>query len=118
MDPALVDWLITGGVGPALVALPINWTAGQLASVARRWFGRLRHADGLSRLVDAAGVSTGLTADEFAAVRQVLEDSKTWNLIGTGSVEDLATKSTHVYDQAGSVTGMGLLRDMQLPEAA
>ena len=72
MDPALVNWLITGGLGPAVVALPVNWTAGQLGRVAHRWFERLRRADGLSKLVRAAGISSDLTRHEFGAVRQLL----------------------------------------------
>jgi hypothetical protein len=72
MDPALVNWLVTGGIGPALVALPVTWTANQLGGVSRRWLDRLRHADGMSRLVRAAGSSFGLSRGEFAAVRRCL----------------------------------------------
>jgi hypothetical protein len=51
---AFVTWLATGAVGPALVALPVNWAADQLAGAATRWFRRLRQTDDLSRLVRAA----------------------------------------------------------------
>jgi hypothetical protein len=44
--PALVIWLMTSAVGPALVALPVNGTAGQFGGAARRWLDRIRHADG------------------------------------------------------------------------
>jgi hypothetical protein len=85
-------WLIEGGLGPALVALPVDWTGAQVAKMARRWFQRLRRTDDLSRLVRAAtGTSAGLTDTEFSAVRRLLEDEQTWSLAGRGSIEDLAT---------------------------
>jgi hypothetical protein len=92
MDPELVNWLIMGAVGPALAALPVNWTASELSGAARRWLRRLRHTDGLSRLVQAAGASAGLTRSEFAAVRRLLEARNTWRLMGSGTVEELAEK--------------------------
>jgi hypothetical protein len=86
----VLSWLIEAGVGPALVAVPVNWAADALADSARRWFGRIRRADGLSRLVAAAGQAVVLTPGEFRDVRQLLEDQSTWSMAGKGSVEDLA----------------------------
>ena len=34
MNPALGNWLLMGGAGPALAALPVNWTAGELCGAA------------------------------------------------------------------------------------
>jgi uncharacterized protein (UPF0335 family) len=89
----VLPWLIGAGVGPALVAVPVNWAADTLAGAAQRWFRRLRRTDDLSRLVRAAtGTSVDLDRAEFAAVRQVLEDTQTWRQLGQGTVEDLATR--------------------------
>jgi hypothetical protein len=70
--------------------LPVNAAAGTLAGAARRWFRRVRHEDGLSQLVRAAGASARVTNAEFEAVRRLLENPQTWDLIGRGTVEDLA----------------------------
>ncbi|MGH3222927.1 MAG: NACHT domain-containing protein, partial [Streptosporangiaceae bacterium] len=89
----MLAWLIEGGVGPALVALPVNWTGAEVANVARRWFRRLRRTDDLSRLVRAAtGSSIQLTDSEFSAMRRLLEDEQTWSLTGRGTIENLATR--------------------------
>jgi hypothetical protein len=90
VDPALVDWLITGGLGPALVALPVNWSARRLGGLAHRWMDRIRHEDGLSRLIQPPDSPVKLARSEVAAVRRLLEDPKTWRLIAGGPVEDLA----------------------------
>jgi hypothetical protein len=115
-----VAWLIENGVGPAAAGLPVNWAAGALASAARRWFGRFRHADDLSRLVKAAtGSSVDLTRAEFAAVRRLLEDPQTWDLVGRGTVQDLAAqiasclalrdKRTDVVEGSALTIARGLL---------
>src|SRR5215471_19375959 len=71
---AFVTWLVTGAVGPALVALPVNWAADRLASAARRWFKRFRQTDDLSRLVKAAAGSTvQLSRGEISNLRALLE---------------------------------------------
>src|SRR5579863_8387638 len=89
----VLDWLLTAGLGPAVVAVPVNWTAAMLAGAARGWFRRLGRADDLSRLVKAAtGTSADLSKDEFAAVRQLLEDQQTWDVAGRGTVADLASR--------------------------
>ena len=89
----MLAWLLGAAVGPAAVALPVNWAADALASVAGRWFKRLRGTDDLSRLVRAAtGTSADLTHPEFADVRRLLEDQQTWSLLGQGTVEDLAAR--------------------------
>jgi hypothetical protein len=89
---SFVTWLIQGGVGPALVDLPVNWAEAKLAGAAQRWF-RRRRRDDLSRLVGAAtGTSVDLTDVEFDAVRNRLEEQRTWSVIGKGTVEDLATQ--------------------------
>ena len=89
----MLAWLLGAGLGPAAVALPVNWAADALAGAAQRWFKRLRRTDDLSRLVRAAtGTSVDLTQAEFDAVRKLLEDQQTWNLAGRGTVEDLATR--------------------------
>jgi hypothetical protein len=87
----LLSWLIQGAVGPALVGLPVTWAAGDLAGAARRWFRRLRHSDGLSRIVRAAAGNGGLSDAEFDAVRRLLEQDGTWVMVGHGTVEDLAS---------------------------
>jgi hypothetical protein len=92
VDQALVNWLITGGLGPALVAVPVSWSAGRLGKVAHRWLDRIRHEDGLSRLILAADPPIRLTRSELTAVRRLLEDPKTWQAIGSGPVEDLVVK--------------------------
>jgi hypothetical protein len=84
------EWLIAGALGPAAVALPVNWAAGELAGVAARWFKRLTRTDDLSRLVRAAGASVDLSRAEFDAVRRLLQNSQTWAQIGHGTVEALA----------------------------
>ena len=83
-------WLIQGGVGPALVALPVNWAGTDLAGAARRWFRRLGKSDGLSRIVRAAAGGLDLSDAEFAAIRRLLEKESTWVEVGRGTVEDLA----------------------------
>ena len=87
------EWLIQGAVGPAAVALPVNWLAAELSVEAKVWFRRLRHADDLSRLVRAATASSvDLTHAEFDAVRRLLEDRQTWSILGRGTVENLAAR--------------------------
>ena len=89
----MLAWLLGAALGPATVALPVNWAAEALASAAQRWFRRLRRTDDLSRLVSAAtGSSVDLAQAEFDAVRRLLEDEQTWILLGGGTVEDLATR--------------------------
>src|SRR5690349_12048109 len=89
----MLVWLLGAGLGPAAVAVPVNWAADALASAARRWFKRLRREDDLSRLVGAAtGIFVDLTQSEFDAVRKLLEDQQTWSLAGRGTVEDLAAR--------------------------
>lgn len=91
MADFFVTWLIEGGVGPAAVAVPVNWAAAEVAGAARRWFRRLRRTDDLSRLVRAAtGTMVDLTRAEFDDVRRLLEDAQTWSVAGRGTVEDLA----------------------------
>jgi len=88
----VLEWLLGAAIGPAAIALPVNWAADSLAKAAQRWFRRLRHTDDLSRLVKAAtGTSAELTRAEFDAIRSLLEDQKTWTVLGHGTVEDLAT---------------------------
>jgi hypothetical protein len=89
----LLDWLITGAVGPALVGLPVTWAATDLAKTGSRWFRRLRHRDGLSRIVRAAtGGEVVLSGAEFAVIRRLLEDERTWELVGSGPVGNLAER--------------------------
>ena len=89
----MLAWLLGAALGPAAVALPVDWTADVLARLAGRWFKRIRRTDDLSRLVKAAtGVSVDLNTAEFSAVRRLLEAEQTWVLLGKGTVEDLATQ--------------------------
>ena len=93
MVDAFIEWLIQGAAGPAVVSLPVNWTAAALSGAAQRWFRRLRRTDDLSRLVKAAtGTTAGLARAEFDAVRQLLSDQQTWTLLGHGTVEKLAAR--------------------------
>ena len=102
----MLSWLLGAGVGPAAVALPVNWTAATLANAAQRWFRRLRRADDLSRLVRAAtGTSVDLTHEEFDRVRRLLEDQQTWTLLGKGTVEDLTTRIADCLPPRGGRTG-------------
>ena len=79
----VLAWLLGAAIGPAAFALPVNWVADALAGAAQRWFKWLRQTDDLSRLVRAAtGASVDLARAEFDAVRHVLEDKETWNLLG------------------------------------
>ena len=91
------------------MALPVNWTAGQFGGAARRWLDRVRHADGLSRLVQTAGTSVDLTRGEFAALRRLLEDPQTWRLIGTGTVEDLIRAISACLSESNNQGGDPLL---------
>ena len=71
---AFVAWLVTGAVGPALVALPVNLAADKLVGAAKRWLQRFRQTDDLSRLVKAAaGTSVQLSRDEIKDLRKLLE---------------------------------------------
>ncbi len=89
----MISWLLGAGLGPAAVAVPVNWAADALPGAAQRWFKRLRRTDDLSRLVRAAiGTSVDLTQAEFDVVRKLLEDQQTWSVAGRGTVEDLATR--------------------------
>jgi hypothetical protein len=89
----VLAWLLGSALGPAAVALPVEWAADALAGAAQRWFKRLRRTDDLSRLVRAAtGTSVDLTRAEFGVVRRLLEDQQTWSVAGRGTVEDLATR--------------------------
>jgi hypothetical protein len=89
-DP-FIDWLLEGGVGPALVAVPVNLVGNAGVAAAQRLFRRLRRADDLSRLVKAAtGTAVDLSRDEFAAVRHLLESLETWRTLGHGTEEELA----------------------------
>ena len=90
----MLAWLLGAAVGPAAVALPVNWAADTLAGAAQRWFKRLRRTDDLGRLVMAAtGTSVNLSDDEFHALRHLLEDQQMWSaVVGRGTVEDLASR--------------------------
>jgi hypothetical protein len=89
----MLAWLLGAGLGPAAIALPVNWAADALAGAAQRWFKRLRRADDLSRLVRAAtGTAVALTPDEFDVVRNLLQDAQTWTVLGKGTVDDLAVR--------------------------
>ncbi|MGH3403624.1 MAG: NACHT domain-containing protein [Streptosporangiaceae bacterium] len=118
MDQALANWLVTGGLGPALVAVPVTWSAGRLGEVAHRWLDRIRREDGLSRLILAADPPIRLTRNELAAVRRLLEDPKTWQAIGIGLVEDLVAKicaCLHDDDRASSdrvIAGRAIARGL------
>jgi NACHT domain len=87
----VLEWLLTGGLGPALVALPVEWAGQTGARIAQFWFRRLRRADDLSRLVNAASAAgrIDLSREQFVAVRELLQDEHTWRIAGQGTVEDL-----------------------------
>ena len=88
----MLAWLL-GSVGPAAVALPVEWAGDALADAARRWFKRLRRTDDLSRLLKAAtGASVSLSNVEFDALRRLLEDDQTWRLLRHGTVEALSAQ--------------------------
>jgi hypothetical protein len=89
----VLAWLLGAALGPAAAALPVNWAADALATIARQWFRRLRHTDDLSRIVKGAtGTSVELTGAEFKAVRKLLEDPHTWEEAGQGTVAGLADR--------------------------
>jgi tetratricopeptide (TPR) repeat protein len=86
---AFVSWLVTGAVGPALVALPVNLAADKLSAAAVRWLKRLRQTDDLSRLVKAAtGTSVQLSRDEVRELRTLLESEQTWRLLASGRLRE------------------------------
>ena len=88
-----VSWLVTGAVGPALVALPVNLAADRLAGAAVRWFKRFRQTDDLSRLVKAgAGTSAGLSRAEIKDLRGLLEEEDTWRQFGGCDVTHLTDR--------------------------
>ena len=90
---AFVSWLVTIGGGPALVALPVNLVAHELAKAAGRWFKRFRQTDDLSRLVKAAaGISVQLSRDEIKDLRNLLEQEQTWSLLAGGTQNELKAK--------------------------
>ena len=70
----------------------MTWAAGRIGGLAHQWLERIRHEDGLSRLVLAADPPVHLTGGELAAVRRLLENPKTWKRISSGTVEDLAVE--------------------------
>ena len=77
-------------IGPAVVALPVDWAASVWADAARRWFERMRRTDALSLLVmSAADGAAPLSRGEFRAVRNLLERVETWEAAGHGTPEDL-----------------------------
>ena len=85
---AFVSWLVTGAVGPALVALPVNLAADKVAGAAVRWFRRFRQTDDLSRLVKAASTSVQLSRDEISSLRELLEKEQTWRLLAVGKLSE------------------------------
>lgn len=86
---ALVSWLVTGAVGPALVALPVNLVAEKLCDAAVAWFKRLRQTDDLSRLVKAAsGTSVHLSHDEVRGLRDLLKREQTWKTLAEGKLHE------------------------------
>ena len=86
---AFVSWLVTGAVGPALIALPVNWAADKLADAAVRWFKRFRQTDDLSRLVKAAAdTSVQLSRDEISNLRELLKQEQTWSLLADGKLTE------------------------------
>jgi hypothetical protein len=86
----ILDWLVEGAVGPAVVALPIAWAASAWADAARRWFERSRRSDALSLLVESAAEGAApLSHSEFRAVRSLLERAGTWDVAAGGMPEDL-----------------------------
>jgi hypothetical protein len=90
----VIQWLISAALGPAAVALPVSWVGTALAREARRWFRRLRRADGLSRLVrGATGTEITLTPAEFESVRRLLEDPATWRMLGQEPLEKLVSRT-------------------------
>ena len=114
----LLTWLIQGAVGPALLGLPVTWSATDLARATGRWFRRLQRSDGLSRIVRASvGGGVDLSETEFAALRHLLEQESTWIDLGRGTVEDLAaliaSRLPHLGDEgslaAGRAIAAGLL---------
>jgi hypothetical protein len=87
----MLTWLLGAALGPAAVALPVNWMADALAGATKHWFSKILRQDDLSRLVRAAtGTTVELTAAEFDAMRELLQDQRTWATVGRGTVDDLA----------------------------
>ena len=89
----LVSWLAWGAIGPAAVALPVNWAADKLAGAAVDWFKRFRKTDDLSRMVKTAtGTSIDLNGAEFKDLRKLLAKEETWSLLAGSEVKDLADR--------------------------
>jgi hypothetical protein len=89
-DVTVVKWLVTQGVGPAAVGLPVTWTAQRLAGPAKRWIEEAlgRDEDTLRALTAAAGVGD-LSPTELSALRELLSLDATWNQVAGGTTEDL-----------------------------
>src|SRR6266516_6058251 len=103
---AFVSWLVTGAVGPALAALPVNLVADKLAGSAVRWFKRFRQTDDLSRLVKAAaGTSVQLSRGEASNLRKLLEKEQTWSLLAGGELNE------KVHELTGQIADCLLARD-------
>jgi hypothetical protein len=110
---AFVSWLVTGAVGPALVALPVNLAADRLADAAVRWFKRFRQTDDLSRLVKAAaGTSVQLSRDEISCLRKLLEKEQTWSLLSGGKLHE------KLHELTGQIVGCMPPRDSRSAEDA
>jgi len=96
-------WL-AGASGSAAVGAPVNMAADTLAGAARRRFRQFRRTDDLSRLVEAATGSVGLTEAELDALGRVLEDREFWTLLGQGTPHELSTKIASCLQSVGGPT--------------
>jgi hypothetical protein len=88
-DPTFFEWLLTGGLGPALVGLPVGWAGRELAQSAKAWFDRYRGCDSDTRRALEVSVGVQLTDEELACLRGQLEGATLWELAGRRCFEDL-----------------------------
>jgi NACHT domain len=110
---AFVSWLVTGAVGPALVALPVGLAADKLAAAAVGWFKRYRQTDDLSRLVKAAaGTSVQLSRAEVGCLRELLKQEQTWSLLAGGKL------AANLPELHGKIAACLPPRDGRTPEDA
>jgi NACHT domain len=110
---AFVSWLVTGAIGPALVALPVNLVADKLSRAAVGWFKRLRQTDDLSRLVRAAsGTSVHLNRDEVSKLRSLLTREQTWRMLAGRKLNEKLQELT------GQIVGCLPARDGRTEEDA
>src|SRR5215207_4252674 len=88
----LVQWLLADAAGPAVIALPVEWTASAIVGATRRWWATLNGRDDLAKLLHAAELPEfGLTTKEAARLKTVLTGSEAWAADAQGRSDEART---------------------------